>query len=208
MSDFERKGELNLSSVVACSGVFALTTPSFEHVYDPEDGSQFLVLCEETQYPIGEHDSSGLILDQVSTSDDSNVLMLPDNFVTMAQTLNDTIGNSPSNTTVELSKRLFKRLGYQLSQMSVHDGVLPENIHYRQIIVVKDSKNDGLRLLPPLYLQPSSDHIYSELDTRTMLTHQLFNSCYHGASNKSQKDALPRIFKGFVDAFKVIKVEE
>lgn len=183
-------------------GLFSLAQKDlFEHLIDPESGRQYLALCEGIEYPdSGEIESADVILPTRTTEQGRSLLLLPEDFVTMAQALNDTIGDYSSNS-LFMARGLFEKLGDELSIIVNFDGVVPENIHYRQIVMAKEEQGLGVKILPPLKFQPKSDAVHSEMDAKTLITQQLFQSCYYGAANKAQKDALPIAFRGFIDAF-------
>lgn len=191
------------------SGLFSLTEKGlFQHELDPITEDQYLVPESGLVYPfdVGGVELERLLLRRVNLVQDDTTtvaLELPKHFVTMGQALNDTIGNVPTSISLELTKKLFEKIGNELSILASIDHVLPEILTYKQILVVKDEEGLGIKLIPPLTLQHLHDEsVHLQIDTTMMLGNQLLISCYYGASNKSQQDALPDVFKSFTRAFR------
>lgn len=191
--------------IIPVEGVYSLTKEGlFEHNIDKQTGQEYLVLFESEKYPFADEGSvlEDLILRR--SPEDEDKLLLPEQYRTMGQVLNDTIGNVPTRHSLDLATKIFETLGSKLSLLAEYDGILPENISYKQIIIGLGSDGFNIKLLPPLTLQKAEDdEIYSLKNISMMLSTQLYSSCYNGASNRSQQEWLPTIFKRFVENFKL-----
>lgn len=202
----ENSGEFQFDQNLAqVDDIFSLAKEGlFNHVIDADTQIQYLELLKPEYYPIvsGEQKLNKMLLKRDNAN--SELLVLPENFRTMAEALNDTIGNSPTRHSLKLAGKLFEKLGTDLSEVAKSDGVLPTKLSYKSIIVEIGEDESSIRFLPPLTLHKIDfDDENEVLDLRDILMNQLYHSCYIGASNKSQQQWLPSVFKSFVDNFDI-----
>jgi len=201
MSDMERPEHLP-SRFRRADAVFNLAqTPGVEHLIDSETGYQYLQIDESVVYPNADDTFTlqDVLLERspdFSNGDGNKTyLLLPDNYATMAQALNDAIGQSATNTSREVVYDLFGELGSVLGRVAQHDQLVPQSLDYRRVLFLRDVI--GVKLLPPLAMERFMD---KEVAQRKVIA-SLWRTCVQGASNAPQKNQLPQAFRGFVIGF-------
>jgi hypothetical protein len=187
------------------------------HLKDPATGLQFLRLEDQeiASYPTPqEEDILDFLLLPVTAIDGDRYIHLPETYCTFAQSL-DNIANTAAKTAessegvitegglLRDAKTLFGILGSQLDDLALGDGVLPEDLHIRQVLLMEGDGELQIKLLPPLKLRPVEDEIYTPADTRTMLLQRLYNSCWGVVTNPMVRATLPAAFKELTETFSV-----
>ncbi len=199
----ERIG-LNLDNLQVADSLFLqLIDRGVEHVVDAVTQQEYIRYHQGVDYPTpSSPEARDILLKTVSSDDTHTYLELPNNYVTMAQALNDAIGDSPTPQSQDAARELFEELGLALAQVAQTRGLVPEHLDYRQVIFIRGEP--GVRLLPPLALtdMTADSEVYASPDYRMLIAMQLLTTCMNGASNTSQRGALPAAFKGFVESFR------
>lgn len=179
-----------------------LSHPGVEHVVHDRSGRQYIRFVPGVPYPDADSPAKGgILLPEVTEMDSLTYLELPDNYVTFAQALNDSIGHDPTPETSAVARSLFELLGRSLSELALADRVIPEILDYRLVLI--DRQQNGIRLLPPLIFEDLDFDQADRSNRKMMLSMQLFASCDQAAGNIDQKRALPAAFKGFTETFRL-----
>lgn len=177
---------------------------SIEHLID-SSGRQYIAYERGIPYPDAEagHALASILLDRIASpvpapeipADNRRWLILPDNYVTMSQALNDSIGNQSTDASQALAHDLFAELGAELAQVAQTDGLVPQHLSHRQVIFLRDSA--GVKLTPPIKMIgfESAD------EARERGLQQLWYSCIRTAVTQVQMDELTAAFKGFEELF-------
>jgi len=166
-----------------------------EHLVDG-CSREFIRVSDGISYP---DDSSGLLQEvllrkNVSGDTQKREYMLPDNYATFGQALNDAIGIRGNKNTLEIGYELFYELGETISRIAETDGVVPKSLSYNDVIFLTDTM--GLKLLPPLEVT------HAETEIKNQLADSLYRSCTDAVATKTQQRQLDDIFVGFSEWFK------
>lgn len=157
----------------------------------------YLVLDDYVDYPTPER---GRALNELLLEEDEGehrLLVLPDNFATMPQVLNDAIGDNTSDRAKELTIELFRELGMSLAEVAANDRMAPESLSYRNIILSRE--DPGPKLLPPISFIEFSK--YDDDQVKVHVIESLRKSLYRGAANSTQKRNVTAVFSGFIKGF-------
>jgi len=117
-------------------------------------------------------------------------LRLPENYVSMSQALNDAIGSRPHEHALDIARTLFDQLGDSLVELKTESQVIPESLHYKQVIFLRNG--GGVNILPPLELVP---------DTRSAMlkmAKSFTSSTVEASATPVQVDSLFRAIQGFL----------
>lgn len=172
-----------------------------EHLVD-KSGQQYITYEKGIPYATTEagHSLGSILLGHVveleDPADGRQWLMLPDNYVTMAQALNDAIGNRSTEASLTLAHDLFAELGAELAQIAQTDRLAPQHLGHKQVIFLRDSA--GVKLVPPLRMVDFED---AEVARERSLT-QLWQSCARSVVTQVQMNELMIAFKGFEELFR------
>lgn len=220
MSELRTGDAIKPAQLVSIEGDVDLSlVGQMTHLEDPVSGRQYLRLDDEGHAPYPtpqEDDILDYLLLPVSEVDGARYIHLPEKYYTFAQSLENIAETAVKKaaTSEEVivegellrdAKTLFGHLGGQLDELALGDGVLPEDIHIRQVLLTEGETEVQIKLLPPLRLRPVEDEIYTSVDTRTMFLQQLYNSCWGMATNPMIRDTLPAAFKELTKTFSVGK---
>lgn len=170
-------------------GIYITTTP--ENIS--------LTLDQDVSYPSPRLDSelNRLLLFGMVGYSGERRLLLPENFVTLPQVLNDAIGDNKSDRSMEIARRTFAEIGSSLGRVARIDRQVPRDISYKNIILSREAP--GVKLLPPIEFVTFNTR---ESDTAKNHTVAKFReSVLKGASNTTQQRNILEVLGGFIKAY-------
>ena len=136
---------------------------------------------------------SKMLLDR----DEKGRLLLPKNYITLGQALNDAAGSMNRNKGLGNARMLLEELGTGLREIAEVEHKVPDAISYLNVIYSREE--EGAKLLPPVnfvdfdapFLEQAKSHV-SEM---------LWQSLEAGAANVNQQTFIVDAFGGFVKEF-------
>lgn len=157
-----------------------------------------LVLDESVPYPDNKphQELSRLLLPQ-AVEDEGRVLVLPPNFVTMTNALNDAIGDNTSRKSKDIMTDLFSEVARGLAQVAMRDGIVPVSVGYKNIIFSREAA--GAKLLPPIEFVEFSP--INKDQAQLHVVGSFRDSLKNGAANTTQRRHSMAVFKGFTNNF-------
>lgn len=216
MSEVRTGNQLDPTNLIPVEADVDLSSVGqMSHLVNPATNQQYLRLEDESHvpYPVpGEEDIIDYLLLPTTVVDGSRYLHLPSTYCTFTQALENIATNATQEASgsesaiaeggvLQEAKTLFEQLGNQLDELTLGDGVIPEDMHMRQVLVTEDERELQIKFLPPLRVRSIEDPLYTQADTRMMVLQQLFNSCRGLVTNQVVRDSLPAAFKGLTETF-------
>lgn len=166
-----------------------------------ENAKNLLLLERDVKYPDpdqGEELSKMLLPGEKGTRGGRH-LELPDNYVTMAQALNDTIGDNTSAESRQQMRGLFAELGRSLGRVASRDLLVPVEFSYKNVIFSREEI--GPKLLPPVeFISYEPSHI-NAVQAKKHVVESLYDSLQKGAANSTQRRNVVDVYAGFIKDF-------
>lgn len=166
-----------------------------------EDGKNLILLERDVAYPEREEgkELSKLLLPGEKGRYGGQYLELPENYVTMAQALNDAIGDNASDRSKEMMRGLFMELGESLGRVARGDRQVPREFSYKNVIFSRDEI--GPKLLPPVEFISFDPNQGNSAVAQQHVIDSLYASLQKGAANSTQQRNVADVFGGFIKAF-------
>lgn len=191
------------SGVFRADLVFSLAAPGVEHYVNPQTGRQWLGVDPSVPYPDPSSDESvqRVLLDRASVigyektafREGQTIFKLPDNYASMAQSLNDALSLAPQAHALNVARSFFAELGNALHDLTTKPRLLPKQLHYSQVIFLRDK--GGIKLLPPLEFIPATPEAVKKV------TRELVDSCTEAATTPQQVVNVHSALQGLIDTF-------
>lgn len=169
--------------------------------WDIEARKNILILESFVKYPARDPERHRqldelLLKEAADSTPEQRKLVIPDNFVTMGQALND-LANAPANVDAQtIGNELFKEVGESLAEVAKTDGLVPTQISYQNFIFSRERNEATPYLLPHIEFSEIAER--ESVDLQRAVVGLLDSSCHQGADNASQQELVP----GWVEAFK------
>lgn len=166
--------------------------------FHDEGADRTVIQYDEPQsYPDFDNSSSALrsmLLKKSDVGDDSYVM--PRNYITLGQALNDAAGGVGVERGEEASRLLLGELGKGLGSL-VREGFVPRDLNYLNVVFSR--YDSGAKLMPPLELIDFDPHEKS--DAREYVISSLLASLQEGATGPEQERLLSKTYGDFVKGF-------
>lgn len=133
-----------------------------------------------------------MLLDQSPKGD----LILPDNYITLGQALNDSAGQVKSISGSNGSGQLFSELAHGLSNVA-QEGIIPKNIGYLNVLFSREEH--GAKLLPPVEFIAFDSQDKDQ--ARQHVLDSMWQSLEAGAATRDQLQLITETFGNFVTEF-------
>lgn len=173
--------------------------------WDIEARQNVFILDEKVKYPIREPEQhrqldSLLLPDVIDIGTGQRTLLIPDNYVTMGQALND-LSNAPANVDArQLGAELFREVGESLARVAAEDGLVPTQLSYLNLIFSREREEATPYLLPHIEFSEIAARDGAEL--QRVVASLLDSSCRQGADNAAQQELIPGWIEGFREAYR------
>ena len=209
---FNKEDLSSRSLWVMSMGLHVLESTKGVQFIESESGSHFIKISSDIPYPrtrLSEQGSS-LFLPLAERSG-SGVLLLPDNSTTLINILNEAAGTTGSffiqpdqSRTLSLFESLFASTATALAYLANEDGLLPDALDYRRLLVSKDE--NAIKFLPPI-------DMVSTTDRKTTLAHwksiseSLVGSIMRGAETAMQAELARAVAEIIDTSFERVREE-
>jgi len=162
---------------------------------DRRSNRSYVMIDQDVEYPQPSNKQlDRLLLPHKEDSVGIRHLLLPENFITMPQILNDAIGDNKSDRSIEVARTAFAKVGRGLARVAMLDHEIPEDLSYKNIVFSRNGY--GFRLLPPIKFVPFQIQ-FSE-QAKSHVVKSLSGSLEEGASNTTQVGNVYAAFGPFI----------
>lgn len=127
----------------------------------------------------------------------ANTLILPDNFITLGQLLNDACGSGDHENGEEVGNHALQEVAKSLAR-AAFTGYVPKALSYENIVFGRDDMD--VKLLPPIEFQ-EFDPIRFKSSAKNHMRKSLWESLINGAETDRQRRFIAGSFAGFINKF-------
>lgn len=131
---------------------------------------------------------------------DQQTLIVPDNFITLGQALNDASGSGGDHIGgAQKGRDILEKLAVTLAE-AANEGFVPRELTYEKVLYSRE--DEAFKLLPPLDMQAFEIKRFKSVAKRHVES-SLWQSLQQGAETDVQREFIVSAFGGFVERFQL-----